>query len=123
MFQVSKILEEYTEIMGVVYSDNNYLIVEAPNFTERHAIAITRKSDMKFCRISIFEPKYIGAEGEDLVLTKEDLDYIIPIINKNWTRILGNMNDQFLGDDDIKDIDENLSMPNYYNLLKGEKVL
>lgn len=123
MFTVSKILEEYTEIMGVVNRDDTYLIVEAPNYTENHAIAITNRKDKRFCRISIFEPKYIGAEGEDYELTKEDLDCIIPIIEKNWTRILGNMNDQFLGDDDIKEIDESMPMPNYYDLLKGEKVL
>lgn len=123
MFKESEILIEETGIMGVVYKNEKYIITEMPNYTERHAIGITNRVDRRFSRISIFEPKYIGAENEDDDLSEEEIKEIIPIISKNWHRILVNMNDQFRYDDEIKEIDLNLPMPNYLELLKGEKVL
>lgn len=123
MFEPSVILKENTSIMGVVYRDEKYLVTEMPNFSQHHAIGITNRLDDRFCRISIYEPKYIGAEGENYILSEDEINDIIQIISKNWHRILVNMNDQFRYDDEIKEIDVNLPMPNYLELLKGEKVL
>lgn len=123
MFQVSKILKEQTDLMGVIYRDDKYVLTEMPNITGIHAIGIRNRNDGRFCRISIFEPKYIGAEGEDYELTEEEIKEIIPIIKQNWRSILENMNDQFIYDEEVKHINEDMEMPDYLGLLKGERIL
>ena len=143
MFNVSKILNEVdTGFMSNVYRDDNIEIVSTPSWGPQHEVYFSiRKYDGlddrdngKFCRVSILEPKYIGAEGEDLILSKEDIDKIIYILNspnrrelfgniRNWEYIINHINEEHSYDEDYKwiNLPKDLPIPDYYQLLNNER--
>lgn len=74
MFNISETLKETEDAMGIIYKDNIYCIRYVANWSLNHELyfSITKKIDdtNQFCRISITEANYIGAEGEDLILNE-----------------------------------------------------
>lgn len=139
MFNVSEILLEHdTGFMTNVYRDNELEIVSTPSWGPQHEVyfsvrkynGIDNRDLGKFCRISMIEPRYIGAEGEDLILSEEDIDKLMLILNspnrrdfcgyiRNWNYIINHLNEEH-EDDEVYDwskIPEDLPIPDYYKLL------
>ena len=128
MYTVSVTLNEMTDFQVTLYDDGELRVLSIPNLSESIICFGIIKND-KYCRLSMKEPSYINAEGEDLVLTKEDIDRLMDILNKPstsnlfkreytvWELLISEQNEElrneisgwFVGD---------LSIPNYYELLK-----
>lgn len=68
----------------------------------------------KVCRLFIDKPEYFIC---DFYLTNEEIDILIPILKKNWNKIISVMNESKKGEDLYPLIDTKLQMPDY-NLLK-----
>lgn len=93
MFIESKILKENFSLFDILYTDNNMTIYFTPNWSDEKILCFgvmkfNKKggslSVNKYCRISMTEPKYINAEGEDLVLNKDDIEKIIKILENKY---------------------------------------
>ena len=122
----------------IVYEDSDYTITSMINIKEPFIPYFRLYYQDKMCRISLLEPKYLGLEGEDLILNKEQKIRLIEILNSPyiddpletvWSQLLGLYNffhkefdiDQLLYDPEYKapnfdPIDENVTMPDYEKL-------
>ena len=85
--------------------------------------------ETKMCRISILHPKYIGSIDENLILDKDQIDYLYsilkskqnPIYGENisvWDSIINEINCLNSNSKQWKFIPSNLPIPYYYELLK-----
>ena len=142
MYKVSEQLVEIdTSSMSNIYRDEVYYLFSSPNWGPQHEICFTvikhynsnNEDNHKFCRLSMMEPKYIGAEGEDLILSKEDIDkiisiltsnnYIRPEFNTNWDYMIYHMNWEHQWDEEADmdcgwvNLPADLPIPDYYKLL------
>ena len=143
MYKVSEKLVEYHEdYKSNVSFKDNLQIISIPNWSSDHILCfgvlkfpdgVDNYDTHKFCRISMMEPKYIGAEGEDLILSKEDIDILMNIltsnnyrnyINTSWDYIIYHNNKEHDCDSDCDmecgwvPIPEDLPIPDYYKLLE-----
>ena len=98
-----------TPYFRLYYGENNYRNLDSS----------------KMCRISLLEPKYLGLEGEDLILNKEQKIRLIEILKSqtdgdnisNWDMIICLYNrfhhdyEQYNNDDFIR-LKENMILPN-----------
>jgi hypothetical protein len=73
--------------------------------------------------LSIFEPKFRNLEDETFKLSNEDIDDLMIALSENnnevWKLVLGEINKELVGYENIGVLDENYIIPNY-GLLKGE---
>lgn len=85
-------------------------------------------TEYNYCRISMIEPVYLNEPGENLKLSKEDINIIMNILNKNvntdsvinyWQYLINCMNNEhdILNEKYYVPADINLPIPNYYELL------
>ena len=132
MFNISKKLKEASEVLDVLYTSNNMSIYSIPNDSKDKilcfGVKIYKKKgsyNNKYCRISMTEPKYIGAEGEDLVLNKEQIEQIIKILESpyndteytNWQVLIIWQNWVHENTNDWVEL-EYFNMPDYRKLLR-----
>lgn len=85
-------------------------------------------TEYNYCRISMIEPVYLNEPGENLKLSKEDIDIIMDVLNKKvstdntinyWQYLINCMNNEhdILNEKYYIPTDINLQIPNYYELL------
>lgn len=140
MFVVSRILDEFdTSVMSNVYRDNNMEITSIPNWGPQKILCFSVKifpdgidnwNNHKFCRISMTEPKYIGVEGEDLILSKQEIDKLIRILNEknrrnsmtNWEYLIYEQNWEHAEYDDEWENIDTLPIPDYTKLSENNKI-
>lgn len=141
IFYASKILNEIdTGFRATVYKQDNIIIKATPNWSDERILCFSVQlfsdrnkdpDDFKLCRVSMTEPKYIGAENEELVLNKEQILKIINILENKctfandgstvWQEIIYQINHVHDCDDDPvwELIPEDLPIPNYLELLNN----
>ena len=135
MFNLSKKLEEYSENLSPIYTDDHMNIYSIPNYSKDKilcfGVEIFKNKDRqfinnKYCRISMTDHKYIGAEGEDLVLNKEQIEQVIKALNSNhsifknstcWETLIFFQNKEHEYEDDWIEL-EYFNMPDYRKLLR-----
>ena len=113
----------YLPAFKLYYGDNTYS-------------GYSKKNTAKMCRISLLEPKYLGLEGENLILDHNQKIRLIEILNspcpgceeiRVWDQILGHYN--FFHKDNIdfnglnvqfEPISYDLQIPDYTKLPGGD---
>ena len=134
MYQESRVLDEMNELNGKVYRNDKYVIFSVPNFTNNPCFAVFIGDD-KISRISLLEPKYMECEYENYKLTKNEIKDILHILSlpsntffddkySTWEILLSEQNWELKGATDnngnpFPHIDENLPIPDYYQLLNN----
>ena len=123
----------------IVYEDSDYTITSMINIKEPFIPYFRLYYQDKMCRISLLEPKYLGLEGEDLILDHNQKIRLIEILKSqtdgdnisNWEMIISLYN-RFhsdyavnISDDNYFELKENmilpdLIMPDYTKLPGGE---
>lgn len=131
MYQESRILDEFEELNYKVYDTQKYCIFSIPNFSNIPCFAVI-VDENKISRISLLEPKYIECEYENYILTKDEIEDVIKILNSSandnlfkkeytvWRILLIEQNRELNNEiDNYININEDLSMPDYLKLLEG----
>ena len=133
----------YCYITDFFYNGQRYLIDKVNNWNynnQLYFIIFRDNETFDHCRISMMEPKYLGFEGEELVLSKEEINCMINTLNSKldksrlsfdqyvmvdtegsiWQYIIARIN-EFNGNGDDKKYplySLNLPMPDYTLLYK-----
>ena len=110
----------------IVYEDSDYTIISMINIKEPFIPYFRLYYKDKMCRISLLEPKYLGLEGEDLILDHNQKIRLIEILKSqtdgddisNWEMIICLYN-RFhsdyvvnISDDNYFELKENMILPN-----------
>ena len=106
----------YLPAFKLYYGDNTYS-------------GYSKKNTAKMCRISLLEPKYLGLEGEDLILDHNQKIRLIEILKSPyecypsetvWDAIIGYYNVFHSDMEHDTYLDEKLPMPDYTKLPGGD---
>ena len=106
----------YLPAFKLYYGDNTYS-------------GYSKKNTAKMCRISLLEPKYLGLEGEDLILDHNQKIRLIEILKSPyecypsetvWDAIIGYYNVFHRDMEHDTYLDEKLPMPDYTKLPGGD---
>ena len=134
MNDYSKILGEKPIDISTIYEDyeNDFYISVPYNYKKPnnfpHGYMKVYFGD-KFCRLSFFEPEYIYAENGNYIMTKEQINLLMEVLNKpykfdstinNFQAAIYDMNfgnnEDKAESDEWQDIPNNLPIPDYTKL-------
>ena len=92
-FKMSKKLKEDSESwFSEVYLKDGLAINILPNWSDERILCFWVikfiDNNIKYCRISMTEAKYIGEPDENLILSKEDVNELIKVLTTNYTGTL-----------------------------------
>ena len=122
MFKESEKLGEFRDLITLVSRRKNFNIRVIPSLNNNHSLYIENNQDGSYCRLSIFKPEFRNLEDETFKLSNEDIDDIMIALSENnnevWKLILGEINEELVGYENIVVLDDNSIIPNY-GLLKG----
>ena len=136
MYKRSNVLKEDEDgaYSALLYRDNKYILISTPNTSHNPCFTFIINEEC-VSRISLLEPKYVECEYENYKLTKDEISVMIYILRKRpnvfynesdliiWKRLLKEQNFELEGMTDDQGnpfhIDENLPIPDYYQLLNS----